>query len=339
MNILTVVDWPEQGSWIWGHLPAHNDRYDIVSLSGVRTARSALERATLYPMRYLWAGSHVLPRLNGYDVVFSWEVKCGFPIAFYQTLARQQRPRHVILGFIFKGILTRYPALFRWVFSSTSGVVCFTSWEREICHKVLRFPRERIHFVPLAWDVEEDNGVSPAKWDDYILSVGSSSRDYQTLLRVAERIGERFIVVARPYNLNGLTIPPNVEVHLDISSGEVTHLLRRARLVVVPLQDADYAAGQCVVLRAMSAARAVVVTHTPGTQDYVRDGETGVFVSPNNVEEMAEAIERLLSSPETTKSLGMQARQEVVARYSFAAMSRHLSGLAHSLVEMDTIAG
>ena len=37
----------------------------------------------------------------------------------------------------------------------------------------------------------------------------------------------------------------------------------------------------------MSAARAVVVTRTPGIEDYVRHGETGVFVSPYNVEEMA----------------------------------------------------
>jgi len=333
LNVLTVVDWPEQGPWIWGHLPAHNDHYDIISLSGVRTARSALERATLYPMRYLWAGSRVLPRLNGYDVVFSWEVKCGFPIALYQTLARQRQPRHIILGVIFKGVLARYPALFRWVFSSIAGIVCFTSREIELCHKMLGFPLERVHFVPLAWDVEEDKGVSPAQWDDYILSVGSSNRDYQTLLRVAERISTRFIVVARPYNLKGLSIPPNVEVYLDVPSGEVTRLLRSARLAVVPLHDTAYAAGQNVVLRAMSAARAVVVTHTPGTQDYVRDGETGLFVSPSNVEEMAETIERLLNSPETTRRLGMQARQEVVTRYSFAAMSRRLSDLAYSLAE------
>jgi len=332
LNILTVVDWPESGSWIWGDLPAHDDHYAIVSLNGVRFARSALERSTVYPLRYLWAGSQVLPHLNGYDVVFSWEVKCGLPIALYQTLTGQRRPRHVILGLIYKNVVARFPAMSRWIFASLAGAVCFTQVERDICCTNLGLPPERVHFMPLVWDVKEDEEASPDTWDDYILSVGSSNRDYHTLFQVAKRVRWRFIVVARPYNVAGLAIPPNVELRLDIPSTEVARLLRRARLVVVPLHDTVYAAGQSVVLRAMSAARAVIVTRTPGIEDYVRHGETGLFVSPYNVEEMAAEIEHLLDSAETTQQMGQRARQEAVAQYSFEVLAQRLSNLARQLV-------
>jgi len=332
LNVLTVVDWPEPGPWIWGDLPAHDDHYTIVSLSGVRFARSSIERSTIVPLRYLWAGSRVLPRLSGYDVVFSWEVKCGLPIALYQTLTGRRHPRHVILGLIYKSVVARFPAAGRWIFSSLAGAVCFTRVERDICCANLGLPPEHVHFMPLVWDVKEDEESSPDEWDDYILSVGSSNRDYRTLFQAAERVRRHFIVVARPYNVAGLAIPPNVELRLDLPSAEVTRLLRHARLVVVPLCDTVYAAGQGVVLRAMSAARAVIVTRTPGIEDYVRHGETGLFVSPYNVEEMAAEIGHLLNSPETTRQIGQCARQEAVAQYSFAVLARRLSNLAQRLV-------
>lgn len=309
LKILTVVDWYEPGQWIWGHLPAQEDHYDIVSFSGVHAPSSWLEKATLYRFRYFLAGLRTLPLLDHYDVVFSWEIKCGLVIALYQTLLRRRRPRHVILGFILKGALARYPAAARLILSSAAGVVCFTRYEGEWCRNSLGLHPEQIHFIPLAWDVTEDADVSATDWDDYVLSVGSSNRDYKTLLQVATHVKARFIIVAQPYNLKGQSLPSNVEVRFNLSSNEVTRLLRRARLVIVPLHDMAYAAGQNVVLRAMSASRAVIVTRTPGTEDYVKDGETGILVSPNNVEETIKVVERLLGSPKETQQLGTRARQ------------------------------
>jgi glycosyltransferase involved in cell wall biosynthesis len=324
---------------VWKALPDGWEQYDVVSLRGVRAPHSTIEKMTLYPLRYMLAGLRVLPLLNRYDVVFSWETKCGFAIALYQSLFRRQRPAHVVVGLIYKGIVPHYLAVARRVLASLAGVVCFTEHEAQQCRTMLGMPAERVHSIDLVWDVSEDEGVSAAEWDadSYVLSVGSSNRDYRTLFRAAAQIDARFVVVAHPYNLKGLRVPPNVEVHYDLPSGQVTQLLRRARAVVVPLYEDDYSAGQTVLIRAMSAARAVVVTRTSGVGGYVIDGETAILVRPGNVPDMVEAIERLLRSPEETRRLGIRAREEAVARYGFDTLARYLDDLAHTLTgEADT---
>jgi glycosyltransferase involved in cell wall biosynthesis len=339
VKALTIVDWPENGEWIWGALPEHNDRYDIVTLQGVQAPHTRIEKLTIYPLRYILAGLRVLPMLKHHHVVFSWEVKCGLMVALYQRLFFHKRPAHVIVGLIVKGAVLQHHRLARWLLSSVAGVVCFTRREAKLCRELLALPEERIHFCHLVWDVSEDEDVSPDEWDesDYVLSVGSSSRDYQTFLKAAAQVDARFILVAHRYNLTGLQVPPNVQVRYDLPSAEVTYLLRGARLVVLPLLDGDYSAGQTVLIRAMSAARAVVVTRSIGVLDYVRDGETGIFVQPRDADDMAATIQRLLRSPEETRRIGANARREAVARYGFAALARYLCDLAHTLSnEPDT---
>ena len=73
-----------------------------------------------------------------------------------------------------------------------------------------------------------------------------------------------------------------------------------------------------VVLEAMAAGRAVIVTKGSGMAEIVEEKKTGLLVEPHNPEELAEAICRLAKDKEWRSSLGEAARAKVLSFYSDA---------------------
>ena len=66
----------------------------------------------------------------------------------------------------------------------------------------------------------------------------------------------------------------------------------------------------------MTFGKAVVVTETLGTADYVEDGKTAVLVEPGSAVALRAAIERLLGDPQETESLGKRAQTVAVDTYN-----------------------
>jgi glycosyltransferase involved in cell wall biosynthesis len=70
------------------------------------------------------------------------------------------------------------------------------------------------------------------------------------------------------------------------------------------------------VIEAMAAAKAVVATRVGGVADVVEHERTGLLVSPQNPEALADSIVRLAADPGERSRLGAAGRQSVVARFS-----------------------
>ncbi len=93
------------------------------------------------------------------------------------------------------------------------------------------------------------------------------------------------------------SLPPNVEIMREIPIAETHALLRRAAVVVVPLMPTERSTGQVVMFEAMALGKPVVATRTTGTVDYIRDGENGLLIEPNDAPALADALNRLLAGP------------------------------------------
>jgi glycosyltransferase involved in cell wall biosynthesis len=74
------------------------------------------------------------------------------------------------------------------------------------------------------------------------------------------------------------------------------------------------------VLEAMAAARPVVATRVPGTDETVVDGETGMLVPPRDPEALAHAIRSVLSDPERASRFGSAGRARVLGDFSTRRM-------------------
>jgi glycosyltransferase involved in cell wall biosynthesis len=74
-----------------------------------------------------------------------------------------------------------------------------------------------------------------------------------------------------------------------------------------------------VVLEAMALEKAVITYRSGGCAEIITDNVNGILVQPRAIDELSTAITRLLQDEEKRKSLGKQARQEVIRRFSISA--------------------
>jgi glycosyltransferase involved in cell wall biosynthesis len=95
----------------------------------------------------------------------------------------------------------------------------------------------------------------------------------------------------------------------------------------MPLYDVEFQAGVTTILEAMAMERTVVCSRTKGQTDVIRDGVTGVYVTPEDVAALRATIVRLLGDPETTARIGAEARRHVEAEAEVSVYARRLAAL------------
>jgi glycosyltransferase involved in cell wall biosynthesis len=71
------------------------------------------------------------------------------------------------------------------------------------------------------------------------------------------------------------------------------------------------------VLEAMASGTPVVVSRTGGLPEIVRDGETGFLVTPGDVAELSDRIDRLLRDPALARRMGRAARESVLEQFTW----------------------
>jgi L-malate glycosyltransferase len=71
------------------------------------------------------------------------------------------------------------------------------------------------------------------------------------------------------------------------------------------------------VLESMACCKPVIVSNTGGLREIVDNDQNGYFVSPNNPEEAANAIEQLIINPGLRIKLGTNGREKVKAFYNW----------------------
>jgi glycosyltransferase involved in cell wall biosynthesis len=117
---------------------------------------------------------------------------------------------------------------------------------------------------------------------------------------------------------------------------DVRDRMRGAALLVLPSR---YEGLSNVLLEAMACGLPVVATRVSGSVDVVKDGVNGLLVEPEQPEELAGAIQRLLQDRKLAQRLGEQARATVLDEYSldtvadrYIALYRRLLGGAGTCV-------
>jgi glycosyltransferase involved in cell wall biosynthesis len=71
------------------------------------------------------------------------------------------------------------------------------------------------------------------------------------------------------------------------------------------------------VLEASACGKAVVVSNVGGLPEVVENNKTGIIIEPQNIEQTAEAIDRLTADPELRAEMGEQGRRMVQEKYEW----------------------
>jgi glycosyltransferase involved in cell wall biosynthesis len=309
----------DEPGWRWISAAPQLDDLDWTFYSNI--PQNALERGVRRPRLSRYRACRDLAaatRAGRFDLVVTHHplVTC-----WTELFCRGRRPcPHVAYAFNF----TRLPrgprrSLMRRAFSSVERFVVFSQFERALYADYFRIPESRLEMVH--WGVREPEaaaapcdairGDGPA---DAICAVGSQARDYATLLEAMRRLPRiPLVLVARPVNLRGLAVPPNVTVRLDVPLSEAQAVIRRSRFMVLPLSSTQVPCGHVTLVTAMYCARAVLATASSGLSDYLVAGHSGLTVAPEDPVELAAAIDQLWNDPETAERLGKNGREFALA--------------------------
>jgi glycosyltransferase involved in cell wall biosynthesis len=99
---------------------------------------------------------------------------------------------------------------------------------------------------------------------------------------------------------------------------ELRQVYAESEFLVMPLYDVEFQAGVTALLEGMAMEKAIVCTQTIGQTDVVIDGETGIYVPPNDPTAFKQAITQLLNDPACMERMGHAGRQRIENEMSLA---------------------
>lgn len=194
-------------------------------------------------------------------------------------------------------------------------VIVVASAQRELLIEIMRLPAEKVHYMPY-WIDHHYFAPSSDELGDYALSVGMEKRDYATLFDAALGQPWRFHVVGSGYSSGsgyapaaGLRQQEGFTFGTGYSSSELRSLYQRARLVVVPVQPCNYAAGVTSIVEAMSMGKAVVAADTAGLRDYLKKDVSAVVYRAGDPQSLRDALQKLWSDEARLRAMGVHNRQ------------------------------
>lgn len=262
----------------------------------------------------------VLSARKQYDYIFTFECDhTSFIISFWQTVLFLRKPKHVILQFIMrektKQLKSRIKyAVMKILFSSVYKVVCSAKAEAEYYTETFGWKKNKTAFIPYHTSSKLfEMPVSDS--DHYIFSGGRVFRDYKTLIASIHGKDYKTVIVAEKIEASLNQGLENIIFMQNIPFEQFSDLLAKSSIVVLPLEDRQLSVGQIVLLHAMALGKAVIVTRTVGTVDYIENNKTGILVDPNNPDELGLAIDKLMRDKELRNRLGAAAKQAVCEQY------------------------
>ncbi len=98
------------------------------------------------------------------------------------------------------------------------------------------------------------------------------------------------------------------------------------------VQSSKWEAMSVVILEAMSAGKPIVATDVGENAVVLEHEKSGVIIAPNDVQQLADAMERLLLDENLRKQLGEQAKQRFIENFTVEKMADNYSNLFDSLI-------
>jgi glycosyltransferase involved in cell wall biosynthesis len=114
--------------------------------------------------------------------------------------------------------------------------------------------------------------------------------------------------------INQLDLKERVKLPGRVNRKEVVKLFNGCQLFVLSSRSEGL---PVVSLEAMAASKAILATKVDGVPEVVIDGENGVLIEPENVNELYKGISYLMGQERLREEMGKRGRQLVVERYSW----------------------
>jgi glycosyltransferase involved in cell wall biosynthesis len=295
---------PNDWRWFEAH-HAGRVRWEFVHAVPANLLERRVLRPNLASIRGSWQAVRAVRRHGG-RILFTHEPRCAARCALFRRLTGVRVP-HVAWSFNFTrlphGPRRRFLAA---AYADVDRFIVYSTMEQTLYSEAFGIPPEKIDV--LLWGVGPPlvtRPEAPIETGEYISAVGGNARDYPTLMTAMARLPDiPLVVVMRPENAVGLTIPPNVRVRLDSPLGEANNIIKFSRFMVLPLAGSEVPCGHVTLVCAMHLGKAFVITNSSGVRDYVQDGVNSLTCEAADPVALAERIRTLWDDPERAHRLG-----------------------------------
>lgn len=170
----------------------------------------------------------------------------------------------------------------------------------------------------------------PLPSEPLVVSVGGDrDRDAETLFDALSLLRvERPDVEIIVQSTSTSSPPPGVQVVPYLTHAELRALYARASLALIATRPNMHVSGMTVGLEAMATGRPLVITRSPGMDDYFGDTDGAFMVEAGDSHAMAQGVIRLLD-PATLEHAGLAARTHVEQRFTTAHLAERLASVVH----------
>ncbi len=198
-------------------------------------------------------------------------------------------------------------------------VVAYSKRQIALWAEALGLPPELFVFLPYTIDLDFYGPRHPGTSQEppYVLSVGRDlGRDFGTLIDALDGTGLHLKLVTLPYLVpEAAGRKPWVQVLARVGYEELFGLYAGAAMVVIPLKRGiTYLSGVRGMLEAMALGRPVVVSRTPGLEEYAAADEV-FFVDPEDREVLRRTMTLVRDDPDRAAVQCHLAGQAVRTRY------------------------
>lgn len=281
-----------------------------------------------------WLG-RVIERLGGVNMLLAWACYClrqrykvlftdGEQVGIFLALLLKflhsgPRPRHLMFTHI---LSVRKKMIFFDYLKLQSHIDTFfvyASYQKQFIHNRWRLPDKQVVLTPFMVDTQffsPELAAPRPQPRPMICAVGREARDYDTLLAAVVDLPLDVMIVAgslwsrRADSTQGRQLPANVTVG-QYSYVELRQIYADAALVVLPLRPNNFQAGITSLLEAMAMGKAVICSRTTGMADLLVEGESGLYVPPEDAAALRAAILHLLDDPSRRAKLGQTGYRRV----------------------------
>jgi len=264
---VTVVAYPEK------EVPSHWKRKFLLFISALRS-------------------DHLLIDFNFSDVAL-------FSLGLF--LFPFHRCRITTLDFFVRDPSEKTKPFVSWALSRVSRFLVYFRDSSRL-QALFRLPASKFCFVPFKINGYEIIRSLTPRDEGYVFSGGRSRRDFATFFQAVEPsgypvklfTGDSSALAPHGSSLEGLTIPPNVEIlNTESSAQAFLRTMAGARIVVIPLlRDSHTQAGIGVYIQAMALRKCVIISASLGVSDVLTEGQAAI-VPAGDPSALRQAIEKL----------------------------------------------
>lgn len=266
---------------------------------------------------------------NQYNCICAWQQFYGIILAFYfRIFHTKKRNKLVIMTFIYKkkkGLIGKI--YYRFIKYSIDNIyvdhiICFS--RKEISYYKDIFNMDDSKFVYCTLGEEDKNAKKEYRTfeevkDNYILSVGRSNRDYDTLIWNFKNTKHKLSIIC---DLLDNDKTDNIEIFNDIHGKEYYTAIKNAFCVVICLKDSMISSGQLVLIHSYMFGKPVIIAPDGALSEYIDSGVTALVVDKN---EILNAVERLKSDKSLYDRLSVNGRKKYDKIFTIEELARQIA--------------